>query len=160
MPQNTNFPIAGTTKVTSLWHSAHALADEGSFFIASNPTVGTAVAMTVANANSGSSNVTAAALTAGANVTGLPTATSRMVSHGLVQTSIPLAGSTWIWTFGDVGATTNFGYASVINSITIPAAPVIVAPGWSFQLELWATALAAAPTFEVEVGYVERFSGQ
>jgi hypothetical protein len=77
----------------------------------------------------------------------------------MIQSSIPLAGSTWIWTFGDVGQTTNFGYASVINSLTIPVAPVVIAPGWSLQLDIWATALAAAPTFEVEIGYAERFAG-
>ena len=54
----------------------------------------------------------------------------------------------------------NFGYASVINALTIGCPPVVIAPGWSMQLDLWATALAAAPTFEVEVGYAERFNGQ
>jgi hypothetical protein len=239
MPVNTNIAIAGSTKVGNIWHTSHALADEGSYFTASNPTVGTAIAMTTSvvddAATASSTHAQAApylymynrgvtgdqnaksvylkyiklfsrigdqawtsatqalfsvrsdpnsrytsggtALTttnvntnvgtasqviayAGANVVSLPNATTgRVLAHGLIQSSIPLAGSTWIWTFGDVTQPTNFGYASVINSLTIPCPPAVIAPGWSLQLDIWATALAAAPTFEIEVGYVERFAG-
>ena len=116
-------------------------------------------ALTANNANTNFGAQTQALVYAGANVVSLPTANQRMVSHGLIQSSIPLAGSSWIFTFGDAGQTTNFGYASVINSLTIPCAPVVIAPGWSLQLDIWATALAAAPTFEVELGFAERFAG-
>ena len=240
MPQNTLNNLSGAAKVNAIWQTTHSLADEGAYFVATNPIVGTAIAMTtsviddaltasathapnvpylymqnrggvgdvnsksiylkyiklfsrlgdqawtsatqalfsmrtdpggdrrttagtalsVFNINSGASNSTAASFTAGGNVTSLPGALGRIAAHGLIQTTIPLAGSTWIWTFGDTGQSTNFGYASVINSLTIPVGPLVIAPGWSFQLDIWATALAAAPTFEVEVGYVERFSGQ
>ena len=239
MPANLSFGINGAQKVSNVWNSDYALADEGSFFVATNATVGTAIALTtsivddaltassthapnvpylymqnrgaladtnsksiylryiklfsrvgdqawtsatqalfsvrsssigdrrttkgtalaVYNANTGSSQTSAADFTAGGNVTDLPGATGRIHAHGLIQSSIPLAGSTWLFTFGDVGVSSNFGYASVINTLTISCPPVVVAPGWSMQLDLWATALAAAPTFEVEVGYAERFAG-
>ena len=239
MPSNANYPFAGSAKVSNIWNTDHALADEGSFYIATNAVVGTAIAMTtsvvddvltasathapnvpylymqnrgsstdtssksiylryiklfsrvgdqawtsatqalfsvrsdptgdrrttagtalsVFNANTNSSQASGASWTAGGNVTSLPGALSRIHAHGLIQSSIPLAGSTWIWTFGDIAMPTNFGYASVINSLTIPCPPVVIGPGWSMQLDLWATALAAAPTFEVEIGYAERFAG-
>ncbi len=241
MPANSNVPFTGASKVGNIWSTNYGLADEGSFYVATNPTVGTAIAMTTsvvddaatasathaqnvpylyvqnpggigstnapslyvqyiklfsrvgdqawtsatqalfsvrtdstgdrrttrgttlskfgANTNLGNNSV--ADWTAGANVTSLPSAASgRINTHGLIQSTIPLAGSTWIFTFGDVSMPTNFGYASVINSLTIPCPPLVIAPGWSMQLDLWATALAAAPTFEVEVGYAERFWGQ
>lgn len=237
---NVLFPTQTAQKVANIWNSDHALADEGSYFTAQNPTVGTAIAMTTSvvddaatassthaqyspylylynksvvgdqnaksiylkyiklfsrvgdqawtsatqalfsfradqtnrwasggtalsiyNQSMNASNTSALLAYAGANVVSLPSASSqRVLGHGLIQSTIPLAGSTWVWTFGDVTMPTNFGYASVINSLTIPNAPVVIAPGWSFQLDIWATALAAAPTFEVEIGYVERVAGQ
>jgi len=239
MPANTNIGNTASQKVSNLFNTDHALADEGSFFIATNPVVGTAIAMTTSvvdgaltasathapnvpylylqnrgaagdtnaksiylryiklfsrvgdqawtsatqalfairsdgsgdrrttsgtslsiyNANTNSSQTSGAAITAGGNVTSLPGGTGRIHTHGLIQSTIPLAGSTWLFTFGDSAMPTNFGYASVINSLTIPCPPVIIGPGYSMQLELWATALAAAPTFEVEVGFAERYAG-
>jgi len=239
MPANSNIPFSGSQKVANLFNGNHALCDEGCFYIATNPTVGTAIAMTTSvvddaltasathapnvpylyvqnsgglastnapslyihyiklfsrvgdqawtsatqalfsvrtdgggerrttrgtvlskfNTNTNVGNNSVADFTAGGNVTSLPGGTGRINAHGLIQTTIPLAGSTWMFTFGAIEAPTNFGYASVINSLTIPCPPLIVAPGWSMQLDIWATALAAAPTFEVEVGYSERFWG-
>ncbi len=240
MAANTNYPGQGSSKIASVWDNSTTLADEGSFFVAQNATVGTAVAMTtsvvddaatqssthaqaapyiyiqnrgalgdpngknvylryiklfsrvgdqawtsatqvlysfrgdntgdrrttvgtlgaIVNANSGSSNTSVCAISAGANVTTIPSASAgRVFAHGLIQSSIPLAGSTWIWTFGDPSSPASFGYASVINSLTIPVAPIVIAPGWNLQLDLWATGLAAAPTFEYEIGYAERYAG-
>lgn len=239
MPANSNYGTQGTQKVSNVWNSDYALADEGAYFIATNATVGTAVAMTTSvvddaltasathapnvpylymqnrgaladansksiylryiklfsrigdqawtsatqalfsvrsdgggdrrttkgtalsifNASTNSSQGSVADFTAGGNVTSLPGGTGRIHAHGLIQSSIPLAGSTWLWLFGDSAISSNFGYASVINTLTMHCPPVVIAPGWSMQLDLWATALAAAPTFEVEVGYAERFAG-
>jgi hypothetical protein len=240
MPINQNYATSGSEKTSPLWATSHALADEGSYFVAMNPTVGTAIAMTTSvvddaatasathaqnvpyiyiqnkgavndnngkslflqyiklfsrvgdqawtsatqalfslradntgdrrttrgtslvayNANTYFGQASSADITAGTNVTSLPSATSgRVLTHGLVQSSIPLAGSTWVFTFGDAGMSTNFAMASAINTMTIPCPPVVLAPGWSLQFDLWATALAAAPTFEVEIGYAERFQG-
>ena len=240
MPNNLSIQTSGSSKVSNIWNTDHALADEGAYSIATNPTVGTAIALTtsivddaltasathapnvpylymqnrgtladpnaksiylryiklfsrigdqawtsatqalfsvrtdgggdrrttrgttlsVYNANTNFGQGTSADFTAGGNVTSLPGGTGRIHTHGLIQSSIPLAGSQWLFLFGDVGIGQNFGYASVINSLTIPCPPVVVAPGWAMQLDLWATALGAAPTFEVEVGYAERFVGQ
>lgn len=239
MAANASIATNGSSKVNSIWNSDASLADEGSYFIATNPTVGTAIAMTTSvvddaltasathapnvpylymqnrgtvgdvnaksislryiklfsrigdqawtsatqalfsirssssgdrrttkgtalsiyNANTNFSQASAADFTAGGNVCDLPGATGRIHTHGMIQSSIPLAGSTWLWLFGDIGAASNFGYASVINTLTMHCPPVVIAPGWSMQLDLWATALAAAPTFECEIGYAERWNG-
>lgn len=240
MASNLNNATTGSTKVNPIWNTDHALSDEGAYFIATNATVGTAIALTTSvvddaatasathaqnvpylymqnrgavgdqnsksiylryiklfsrigdqawtsatqalfsvrsdgtgdrrttkgtaltiyNSNTSFSQGSIADFTAGGNVTSLPGAASRIHTHGLIQSSIPLAGSTWIFTFGEGATAANFGYASVINTLAIPCPPVVIGPGWSMQLDLWATALAAAPTFEVEVGYAERFVGQ
>lgn len=43
---NVNFPNQNAQKVASLWNTDHALADEGSYYIATNPTSGTGIATT------------------------------------------------------------------------------------------------------------------
>lgn len=43
---NVNFPSNSSQKVQNLWNSDVALADEGGYFVATNPTVGTAIATT------------------------------------------------------------------------------------------------------------------
>ena len=234
---NVLFPTNPSQKVSPVWQTTHSLADEGSFFVASN-TVGTTIAMTtsvvddaatassthaqyspvlymynkgsasdqnaksmyplylrlimpygsqawtsatnaqfsvrvdptsryssggtaltVANANTNSSLSSAAQIYFGANVVGLPTAAARVLSHGQIQGTIPLPCDQWIFTFGDVVAPTNVLGASAIKNLTIPCGPIVLAPGWSMQLDIWAGSLAAAPAFEVEFGYAERVSG-
>lgn len=43
---NVNFPSNSSQKVQNLWNSDTALADEGGYFVGTNPTVGTPIAMT------------------------------------------------------------------------------------------------------------------
>jgi hypothetical protein len=43
---NVNFPLQAAQKVANIWNSDHAAADEGSFFVALNPTSGTGIATT------------------------------------------------------------------------------------------------------------------
>ena len=40
------FPTAASQKIANLWNTDHAAADEGNFFLATNPTIGTGIAMT------------------------------------------------------------------------------------------------------------------
>lgn len=240
MPSNLTKTLDGSNKDRVIFNSDYGLADEGDFLIATNATVGTAIALTtsvvddaatassthaqnvpyiymqhkgslgdlnsksiflryirlfsrigdqawtsatqalfsirsdqtgdrrttrgtalsVYNANTNYSTTGSADWTVGGNVCSLPTGTQRIHTHGLIQSSIPLAGSTWLFSFGDGCVSQNFGYASVINTLTISCPPVVIAPGWGMQFDLWATALAAAPVFEVEIGYAERYVGQ
>ena len=112
------------------------------------------------NANTGSSVASNAGVYFGANVTALPSANQRLLSHGQIQGTIPLPKDQWLFTFGDVSGPTNMLGASAIKNITIPCGPVVVAPGWNVQLDIWAGSLGAvAPTFELEMGFVERVSG-
>jgi hypothetical protein len=56
---NQNYPVQPSTKVAPVWQTVHALADEGSYFVATNPTPGTGIATTtsvVDGANSGATS--------------------------------------------------------------------------------------------------------
>lgn len=47
MPANSNYPVSTSTKVTNIWGDTdYGAADEGAYFVTTNPTVGTAVATT------------------------------------------------------------------------------------------------------------------
>lgn len=46
MPANPLFPQSQSQKVSNIWNTMHAAADEGNFFVATNPTVGTGIAIT------------------------------------------------------------------------------------------------------------------
>ncbi len=113
-----------------------------------------------ANVNTAASNNSSASVYFGANVVGLPSGNGRLVGRGQIQGSIPLAGDQWVFTFGDISAPTNLLGASAIKNVTIPCAPVVIGPGCSFQLDIFGVALAAAPAFELDMGHVERVSGQ
>lgn len=238
MPANQNISTSGSTKVANIFNTDHAAADEGSFFIATNPTMGSTIAMTTSvvddaltassthapfapvlyiqnkgsigdvntksiylrylrlkqpiasqawtsctsahfslradqsprytsggsdivpvNINIGSSNTSGATIKFGAVVTALPSVAGRIIGLGLLQGTIPLPGDQWLFTFGDSAMPTNILGASAIKQVTFPCGPVIIAPGCCFQLDIWGIALAAAPAFEFELGFIERFAG-
>lgn len=46
MGANLNFPSANAQKVANIWNDRYAAADEGNFYVATNPTVGTGIATT------------------------------------------------------------------------------------------------------------------
>jgi hypothetical protein len=236
---NVLFPSASSQKVANVWGNAQALADEGSFYVATNATPLTAIAMVTSviddnytqatthaqaspllyinNQGAASSptartiflrylrllqpvgsqawtsctsahytlridslagrytsggtaitpvniNPTGAASAAqiyfGANAVTIPSTNQKLVGRGQIQGTIPLAGDQWFFTFGDLSGPTNLLGASAIKNITIPCGPVMIPPGWNFQLGIFGVALAAAPAFEFELGYAERLSGQ
>jgi hypothetical protein len=112
------------------------------------------------NLNPASGSASPSVIYFGANICALPSGAGAMVSRGQIQGTIPLPGDQWIFTFGDVSAPTGTLGASAIKNITIPCPPLIVPPGCNLALDIWATTLAAAPAFEVELGFVARVSGQ
>ena len=236
---NIQFPTSSAQKVANIWNSDHALADEGSFFVATNPTPLTTIAMVTsvvddaltqattpaaaspllyiqnravvgdpagksiylkyirliqlttsqawtsctsahytlrvdntARYNSGGTQINPlnistnsgvqsnALIYFGANAVTIPTANNRLIGRGQIQGTIPLPGDQWLFTFGDVTGPTNILGTSAIKSLTLPCGPVVIGPGWNFQLGIFGVALAAAPAFEFELGYAERISGQ
>lgn len=115
--------------------------------------------ITPVNKNTNSSLTSSLSIKFGANVVTIPGATQRVFSHGQIQGTIPLPGDQWLFTFASVEMPTNILGASAIKNLTIPCGPMIIGPGWSWQLDVWATSLAAAPAFEFEFCYAERIPG-
>ena len=88
---------------------------------------------------------------------GIQTANGRLVGRDVIDLVIPVAGDTYIFTFGSIETTANILQSGATQKIeTFPHGAIGIAPGWSFQLDLWGTSNAAAAAYEVEMVYVER----
>lgn len=233
---NLQFPSALEQKVAGIWPGLQSLAVEGSTYIATNPTVGTGIAITTSvvddaatassthaqfapaliitnttpaalgqsgksiyplyiklittavptsatawnasfrldnvankyvsggtqitpvNLNSNVGIATNAAVYFGALVpSGVMSSSGRVVGRTIIDTAVPVVGDTYIFNFASSSMGTNvlLGGTTTRNN-TYPQAPVIIAPGWSLQLDLWGASNAAAAAYEFEIVYAER----
>lgn len=234
--QNTGYPASQSIKNSSIFLGDQGAADEGSYFMATSPTPGTAIAttssvvddaatqssthaqaspvmliqnqntagsgfniylrylkmyivqvptsatiwsyalrvdplstklttagtvITPVNVNSNSGTLSKAYINFGAITTVIASAQSRLVGAGLVTGAIPVAQDQWIFTFGDGSRSSDsIGTQTLVKSLSVPCAPVIIAPGFFFTLEMWGASNGAAPSWVFELGYIERPSGQ
>lgn len=99
---NINFPTAGSQKVINLWNSDYGLSDEGGYFVTTNPTVGTAIAMTtsvVDDAATGSSThaqFAPAALLYNSDVVTNPNYVSLYLRYlKMMVTQVPTSATSW-----------------------------------------------------------------
>ncbi len=124
-------------------------------------TLGTAIG-TPANVNTSSGVSSRLIGYAGVNVAAAQSASGRRVGDGQVQAGLPVAFDEMIFEFGPVGLAANMvGTQTLVKRISVPCAPIIIAPGWWFTLGLWgASQAAAAATMGWEIGFIERPQGQ
>lgn len=124
-------------------------------------TIGTAL-NTPTNVNSNSSVLSKATLYGGVNVAAALSAQGRLVHTGVVTNSIPIVLDTWTLAYGEPASNTNLiGTMSLVKNIVVPIPPVIIAPGWTYTLGFWGASWAAsAPTYSIDVGWIERPTGQ
>ena len=124
-------------------------------------TLGTAMAAPV-NVNGSSSTLSKALLWGGVNVMATPGTNARIVHSGPVAGIIPIVLDSWHFNYGDpnlYGAMQEAVTTTKILTIALP--PVIVGPQQYYTLGVWGAAMAAtAATYKIDVGFVERPSGQ
>lgn len=116
-------------------------------------------ALTVNNANGGSS-IASVATTAFVGAMTAAAATAGRRNYGDVVfrgTTIDIIGDHYTIVFGPTssngGATSKV--ATLIDSSRV-VAPIAVGPGQSFLLHQWAAAQSTGPTFQVQIGWIER----
>ena len=124
-------------------------------------TIGTAMS-SPNSTNSASGVLSKAVLYAGVNVASALSAPGRIVHTGVVTNSIPIVLDTWTLAYGEPASNSNLiGTMSLVKNIVVPIPPVIIAPGWTYTLGFWGASWAAsAPTYSIEVGFIERPQGQ
>lgn len=114
------------------------------------------------NVNSASGTTSNAAVYGGVLIAAATSAFGRVAHINTVTNSIPIVLDTWTLLFGEPASNSNLiGTMTLVKNICVPCPPVIIAPGWWYTLGFWgASWAAAAPTYTIECGWVERPSGQ
>jgi len=117
---------------------------------------------TPTNTNSNSPTLSKAVLYGGVNIASADSANARTIHTGTITNSIPIVLDTWTFAYGEPATTYNLiGTMSLVKAIVVPVPPVIIAPGWTYTLGTWGASWAAsAPTYSIDVGWIERPQGQ
>jgi hypothetical protein len=118
---------------------------------------------TPSNTNSAYNNLSKAVIYGGVNIAGADTSNARTVHTGTVANSIQIILDSYLFAFGEpITAGSNMlGVVTSVKQIVIPLPPVVVAPGWTYTLGLWGLSWAAtAQNYTIDVGYIERPTGQ
>lgn len=124
-------------------------------------TTGTALGTPV-NVNTSSTVLSKAQLWGGVNIAAAASGNLRRVGDGQVVGAVEVAFDEWVLVFGEPVMGKNLiGTATLVSARTVPMAPVILAPGWTYTIGFWgASQAAAADTYGWEVGWIERPQGQ
>lgn len=97
----------------------------------------------------------------GAPVADTAGATARVLAAEKLRSSIAVADDRWLFKFGGLsdGPPTSHNYlistATIVDGV-FQCAPIMVPPGWTVCIYLWAAACSVAPGFEFELAWWER----
>lgn len=110
------------------------------------------------NTNMKSQNGNAAAVYAGAVVAAAANAGNRTIANTTFRTVLGVAGDVYQLSWGcpimgDPASLITTGTA--VSNVAFGYGPVCIGPGQSFLVHQWAAAQSAAPSFEIEFGFVE-----
>lgn len=124
-------------------------------------TTGTLMSTPV-NVNGASGTGSLAVLYGGVNVCSTPAAAARIVHTGTITNSIPIVLDTWTLAYGEPMSNSNLiGTMTLVKNITVPVPPVIIPPRTYYTLGFWGASWnGAASTYRLNVGWIERPSGQ
>lgn len=151
------FIVQVPTSATS-WKYAMRLTPNGGAKVTAAGTL-----ITPVNPNGASGNLSKALINFGAITTTDSTTDTgqRLVGNGQVTGAIPVALDEWNFVFGGPSRSIDsIGTQTLVKRLTIPVAPIVIPPGWAWTLEMWGASNAAAPSWEFEMGYIERPAGQ
>lgn len=153
-PRYLRMSLAQVPTSATIWRYAMRL-DSGSKYASGGSQI------TPVNVNPGSSNNPVARIYFGAIVpTSLPTSNSHLVASGFIDTTIPVTGDQWLFTFGNASPSMDqLNGGTVAKNMVFNCPPIIIPPNWTLQIEMWGTANAAAPSWEFEMGHIERIPG-
>lgn len=117
--------------------------------------------LTPHNTNSGVTALSKAYINVGAITTVIMSSAGWLHSAGVITGAIPVVLDQYTFTFGDVASSTGaIGTQTLVKALSIPVAPIVIAPGYQLTMGQWGASNAAAPAFSWEIGYVERPTGQ
>lgn len=142
------------TSATS-WQMALWLEPVGANAYSSGGSLITPVALNQALGGTSRAQVYFGAITA--NVT---TAGGRLVSRRQINSVIPVTLDQWFFTFGAISSSDQVAGGAGAKNVMIGLPPIVIPPTWALKIGMWGAANAAAPSWEFELLYAERFAGQ
>lgn len=124
-------------------------------------TTGTAFT-NIKNVNTASPTLSGATIYGGVNVAAAQTTAGRVTGQGVITGAVEVAFDEWVFDFGPTSYSKNLiGTTTLVSARTVPHGPVIIAPGWWWTIGFWgASQAASADTYTIELGFMERPSGQ
>lgn len=114
--------------------------------------------ITPINANISGGTGTISQVYAGALATNAPSASARLMSRGIMRSTIPVVNDEWMFSFGcaDAPGAGNLG-GGVAQRMPIPCPPIILGPQANMSVQIWFPSNAVTPaSFELEMGWFER----
>lgn len=117
----------------------------------------------VNNVNSTSGVLSKAQVYGGVLVAAALSAQGRLLGAGQVTGAIPVAFDEHIFYFGSPSQDGSMvGTQTLVKRVGVSMAPIILAPQWWFTLGYWGASwgAAAAPSYQFEIGWIERPTGQ
>lgn len=114
-------------------------------------------AITPVNPNVDSSIASGATIKVGALVTTAASSNARLVAAGVIRPVIAVVGDQYIFDFGgEVQSTSMVNAGTAIAHCPINCPPIIIGPGCTMVMSLYASSQTAACSYEFELGYWER----
>lgn len=116
--------------------------------------------ITPVNANSGSSITSKSALYFGAVVAVTTNSQGRLVCRRQLNSAVPVTKDQWFFGFGEgILSSDQIAGGSGAKNVTFSLPGLAIAPGWNMRIQMWGGSNAAAPSWEFEMGWVERLAG-
>lgn len=113
-------------------------------------------ALTINNANSGSSLTSGAVINVGAIVSPAASA-KKLVDHVVFRGTIDVVEDQYEMVFGSAGAGLSTGSrAATVSDFSKSLPPIALAPGHSLVMHQWAGSQVNAPTYEYRFGFIAR----
>ena len=113
-------------------------------------------ALTINNANSGSTLGSGAVINVGAIVSPAASA-KKLIDHVVFRGTIDVVEDQYEFVFASAGAGTSTGSrAATVSDFSKTLPPVAIAPGHSLGMHQWAASQVNAPTYEYRLGFIAR----
>lgn len=116
-------------------------------------------ALTIANTNINSGQLSAAQINVGAVTATAASPQRRILHHRVFRVVIGVAGDVYQWNFGASVLTNPSTLATAgtaIANVLYGGSPIVVSPGCSLLITAWGATYSTGNTFEYEFGYAEK----
>ncbi len=118
-----------------------------------------ATALTIANTNMNSANISGAQISVGAVVTTAATSQRRIHHHRVTRVVIGVAGDMYQWNYGSGTLVSPSGLptdGTLRVNVTTVTAPIVLPPGYTLLIHTWGATFSTGAIYEYEFAFIEK----